>query len=282
MALKSSVRKRKAISAVILYALAIIWLIPLIWSISTSFKTNYDISHNTLSLIPKQFTLDRYYELLVENPDNYPLFSWFRNSLFIAITHTVLYLIIASLASYALSILKFKGRDTIFWLLLSSMMIPSVINLVPLVTMMVDFDWFNTFQALIVPGLGGVFGMFIMRQFFLNIPKELIESAQIDGLGKFRIFIHIVVPLSISAFMVAGLFAFLGSWNDYLWPSIILAGSNEHMLTLPVGLAKLEGANNYDYGLSMAASIISIVPVLIVYMFTQERIIEGISHTGIK
>lgn len=282
MALKSSVRKRKAISAVILYALAIIWLIPLIWSISTSFKTNYDISRNTLSLIPKQFTLDRYYELLVENPDNYPLFSWFRNSLFIAITHTVLYLIIASLASYALSILKFKGRDTIFWLLLSSMMIPSVINLVPLVTMMVDFDWFNTFQALIVPGLGGVFGMFIMRQFFLNIPKELIESAQIDGLGKFRIFIHIVVPLSTSAFMVAGLFAFLGSWNDYLWPSIILAGSNEHMLTLPVGLAKLEGANNYDYGLSMAASIISIVPVLIVYMFTQERIIEGISHTGIK
>ena len=96
-------------------------------------------------------------------------------TLFLYITHTVLYLIIASLASYALSILKFKGRDTIFWLLLSSMMIPSVINLVPLVTMMVDFDWFNTFQALIVPGLGGVFGMFIMRQFFLNIPKELLK-----------------------------------------------------------------------------------------------------------
>ena len=106
--------------------------------------------------------------------------------------------------------------------------------------MMVDFDWFNTFYALIVPGLGGVFGMFIMRQFFLNIPKELI-SAQMDGLGKFRTFIHIVVPLSTSAFMVAGLFSFLGSWNDYMWPSIIMAGVDDR-LTLPVGLATLQGA----------------------------------------
>lgn len=124
--------------------------------------------------------------------------------------------------------------------------------------------------------------MFLLRQFFLGIPKELVEAAKIDGLGNFGIFTRIVLPLSKSALLVAGLFSFMGSWNDYLWPQIVLMSADTAHLTLPVGLSKISGTYNYDYGLTMAAAIISIIPVIIVYAFTQDKIIEGVSRTGIK
>jgi len=161
-------------------------------------------------------------------------------------------------------------------------MIPSVINLVPLITMMIDLSWFNTWIALIIPGLGGVFGLFLLRQFFLGIPYELVESAKIDGLSNIGIFFKIVLPLSKSALLVAALFAFMGNWNDYLWPLIILSGTEASVWTLPIGLSKIAGTYNYDYGLTMAAAILAIVPVVIVYAVLQDKIIEGVARTGIK
>ncbi len=282
MSLRSVNIRRKATSSVILYILAFIWIIPLLWAVSTSLKSNIEISQNPLGLIPKSFDFSRYKRLLFENPDQYPVFSWLKNSLFVAFTHTILYLIIASLAAYAFSIIEFKLRDKLFWLILSTSMIPGVINLVPMFTMIVDFNWMGDFKSLIIPGLGGVFGLLIIRQFFLGIPKELIESAKVDGLGHFQIFLRIVVPLSRSAFLVAGLFVFLGNWNDYLWPLITMSGSGIDKYTLPAGLSIMQGSYGYDYGLTMTAAIISAIPVLIIFMFTQEKIIQGISRTGIK
>lgn len=282
MKLKKELRRRKRISAIILYSLAFLWMIPLVWSVATSLKTDSEITNNVLGLIPRDITFHRYEKLLIENSSEYPLHTWFLNSLFVAAIYTFLYLFIASLAAYAFSILKFKGRDKIFWFILATTMIPGVINLVPMITMMVDFGWMGSFLALIIPGLGGVFGLFIIRQFFLQIPNELIESAQLDGLNHFGIYLKIVLPLSTSAFMVSGLFVFLGNWNDYLWPLLVMSGSGTSKFTLPVGLSVLQGSYNYDYGLTMAAAIISIVPVIIVYIFTQEKIIEGIARTGIK
>jgi multiple sugar transport system permease protein len=161
-------------------------------------------------------------------------------------------------------------------------MIPTVINLVPLITMTIDFGWFGSWLSLIIPGLGGVFGLFLLRQFFLGIPYELIESAKIDGLNNFGIFLKIVLPLSKSALLVAALFAFMGNWNDYLWPLIQFSGVDANMWTLPVGLSKIAGTYNYDYGLTMAAAILAIVPVVIVYAILQDKIIEGVARTGIK
>jgi len=270
----------KKTSFVILLIASLLWVIPIIWAFSTSFKTTQEITTNPIGIIPKNFTFANYQNLLTK-PDT-PVLRWMGNSFLIAGTHTVLYLIVASLAAYAFSILRFKGRDRLFWILLGTTMIPTVINLVPLVTMMIDISWFGTWLPLIIPGLGGVFGLFLLRQFFLGIPYELIESAKIDGLGNFRIFTKIVAPLSKSAFMVAALFAFLGNWNDYLWPQIMLTGADAKLWTLPVGLSKTSGTYNYDYGLTMAAAVLSIIPVMIIYAVLQDKIIEGVARTGIK
>ncbi|MBE0701237.1 MAG: carbohydrate ABC transporter permease [Acholeplasmataceae bacterium] len=278
--IKSVLRKRQRIAFFILLLVCILWLVPLVWGFATSLKAPNDIALNPTKLFPTIVTF-QHYQSLFSRPDT-PVLTWMLNSFIIASAHTILYLIVASLAAYAFSILKFKFRDQIFWFLLGTTMIPTVINLVPLITMMIDFGWFGTWLALIIPGLGGVFGLFLLRQFFLGIPYELVESARMDGLGNVGIFIKIVMPLSKSAFMVAALFAFMGNWNDYLWPLIIFSGTNATQWTLPVGLSKIAGTYNYDYGLTMAAAILAIIPVVIVYAFLQEKIIEGVARTGIK
>lgn len=280
MALKKVEKRRKQISFVILLIICIIFMIPLIWAIATSFKSTDDITYHITSLIPYHPTLENY--LLLFNDKSMPIFKWLGNSAFVAITHTLIYLLFASMAGYAFGVLQWKWRDRVFWLILLTMMIPNIINIIPLFTMIVDLNWFQNLISLIVPGLGGVFGLFIIRSFFLGIPKELIEAAEVDGLNKFQVFIHIVLPLGKSSLMVAGLFAFLGSWNDYLWPTLALAGVEVDKYTLPVGLSLLQGNNNYLIGLTMAAAVTSIIPVVIVYCFTQDKIIEGVSRTGIK
>lgn len=274
--------KGMIILTIIAYALAFIWLVPLLWAISISLKTDAEISNNILGLIPSEFTFHRYTTLLVDNPEAYPIFTWLGNSFFVAIVYTLLYLAIISLAGYAFSILQWKGRNQLFGFILVTMMVPGVVNLVPMFNMMVTFDWLGRFEALIFPGLGSVFGLFIVRQFLLGIPSELMESAKIDGANHFMIFSKIVLPLSTSALMVAGLFAFLGNWNDYLWPLVVMSGSGNQMLTLPAGLSIMQGSYGYDYGLTMTAAVISAIPVLIVFGLTQEKIVEGIARTGIK
>lgn len=275
------IKRRKTIAFVILFVISVLWLLPLLWGIGTSFKTPAEIQNNPIGIFPKEWTTQHYENLL--GKVDMPVLKWMANSFIIAVIHTGLYLVVASFAAYAFAVLEFKGRDKIFWLLLGTTMIPAVINLVPLISMMITFDWFSKWISLIVPGLGGVFGMFLMRQFFLGIPKELVESARLDGLGGFGVFFKICLPLSKSALIVAGLFAFMGSWNDYMWPQIMLmAETDPAKWTLPVGLAKLSGSYNYDYGLSMAAAILSIIPVVVVYIILQRYIIEGVSRTGIK
>ena len=280
MVLKSVEKRRKRISFIILTIVSIVWMVPIVWGMATSLKSPIDIASNPISLIPKELYFDNYLEIFTKTDT--PVMRWMLNSFIIAVAHTGLYLLFASLAAYSFSVMKWKGKDKLFWLILSTTMIPAVINLVPLITMMIDVGWFGTWWALIIPGLGGVFGMFLLRQFFLGIPVELIDSAKIDGLGSFGVFSKIVIPLSKSAFMVAGLFAFLGSWNDYLWPLIVMSGEDMIMQTLPVGLSKIASTYNYNYGLTMAAAILSIIPVVIVYAFTQDKIIEGVSRAGIK
>ncbi|MEG2342262.1 MAG: carbohydrate ABC transporter permease [Bacilli bacterium] len=274
----------KTCAFVILALLAFIWLIPLLWAFGTSFKA--DVTLNPTSLFPAfgEWTGFRYVELLTN--ENIPMVRWFINSIVASSLHTVIYLLFIAMAAYAFVFIDFKMRSTIFFFLLASMMIPSIINLIPNYVMQGKFGWFENsyliYLSLIIPGLGGVFGLFLVRGFFLGIPKELIEASKVDGANDLQIFIRIILPIGKSALMVAAIFAFMGVWNDFMWPSLIFAGIDKEFYTLAYGLTTVTGGQGADKGLPITASIMSAIPVIIVYLFAQNKIIDGVSHTGMK
>lgn len=278
MALRKIERRKKRASFTILTLISIVWIIPVLWVVSTSFKTEQEAVSGGINLIPNEFTLDSY--RFIFNDTNNNILHYIRNSLIAAGSHTLLYLLIASMAAYGYGILKWKYRDKLFWFLISTMMIPAVMNLIPLYSIMITFEWLDKLQALVVPGLGGVFGVFLLRQFFLGIPKDLIESAKIDGASHLQIYVRIVLPLAKPALIVVGLFSFMGNWNDYLWPLIVL--NSDTYRTLPIGLALMQGNYNIYYSRLMAATVVSIIPVLALFMVSQRFFIRGITMTGIK
>ncbi|MCF7926993.1 MAG: carbohydrate ABC transporter permease [Candidatus Izimaplasma sp.] len=278
MALDVVVKKKKRRAFIILSIISVIWTLPVLWVLSTSFKTEQEAVSGGLNLIPKQFSLESYFYLFTDTNNN--ILHYIKNSFIAASSHTLLYLIVASLAAYGYGVLKFKGRDKLFWLLISTMMIPAVMNLIPLYSIMITLDWLNDLKALIIPGLGGIFGIFLLRQFNLSLPKSLIESAFLDGANHFQIYWHIVLPLTKPALIVVALFSFMGNWNDYLWPLIVI--NDDTYRTLPVGLALMQGNYNIYYSRLMAATTVSIIPVLALFIATQRFFIKGITMTGIK
>lgn len=278
MAIKAVERRQKRASFTILSIISFFWMMPVLWVISTSFKTEQEAVSGGLNIIPNDFSLEGYRYIFTDENNN--ILHYIRNSFIAASSHTLLYLLIASLAAYGYGIMQFKGRDKIFWLLISTMMIPAVMNLIPLYSIMITFEWLNKLQALVIPGLGGIFGIFLLRQFNLTIPKDLIESAKIDGANHFQIYLRIILPLTKPALIVIGLFSFMGNWNDYLWPLIVL--NDDTYRTLPVGLALMQGNYNIYYARLMAATVVSIIPVLALFIGTQRFFIKGITMTGIK
>lgn len=289
MRTKRSILTARIISTICLAILGALWIIPLIWALGASFKP--DIYTDTGSFFPswENFTWDNYAFLL---GDDYPIFRWMLNSLIIAGVQTILYLIIASFAAYALVFIPWKGKNLVFTIILSSMMIPGIATFLPNYELLFNMgllgvDDARYYLALILPGLGGVFGLFIIRSFFLGIPKELIEACKVDGCNNFQIFFKVVFPMGKSAIFVSAIFAFLGSWNDYLMPtqaSLLIQDSKEgiQLITLPVGLAKLASGISGGDATPLAGAVISAIPVMIVYCFAQKYIIEGVSRTGIK
>ncbi len=271
-------RRRKLIAFILLTIISIFCVLPLLWAFGTSFKKN--ALTDVASIIPKEFTFNNYVQLF-SNKDA-PVFRWMLNSVFISSVHTILYLIVAALAGFAFGVAEWKGRNVVFGLLLATALIPNVINLVPLYKLITNMELNGNALALILPGLGGVLYMMLIRQYFLSVPKELVEAAQLEGAGMFRIFLQIEVPLCKSVFMVAAMMTFIGNWNDYLWPSIAMAGVESEYLTLPLGIAKLLGDNNIQYGMTMAGAVTSMLPTLIVYLFLQNKVIESVANSGSK
>ncbi|MDE5896596.1 MAG: carbohydrate ABC transporter permease [Clostridia bacterium] len=271
-------RRRKIVAFVLLTLISVLCILPLLWAFGTSFKKN--ALTDIMSIIPKEFSFDNYIKLFSDK--NSPVLLWLLNSLMISGVHTVLYLIVAALAGYAFGVAEWRGRNVVFGFLLGTAMVPSIINLVPLYNLITNMNLNGNVLALILPGLGGVLYMMLIRQYFMSVPKELIEAAQLEGLGQFGIFLRIIVPLCKSAFMVAAMMTFIGSWNDYLWPSIAMAGVESKYLTLPLGIAKLLGDNNIQYGMTMAGAITSMLPTLIVYLFLQNKIIDSVANSGSK
>lgn len=289
MATKRSILIGRIVSTVCLAVLAVIWIIPLLWGLGASFKP--DAFTDTDQLFPSlsNWTFDHYKELFSWT-GTYPVLRWTANSFMISSIHTILYLVIIAFAGYALVFLNWRFKNLIFTIILSSMMVPSIVTLIPLYNMMNSLGLAGAPNAsyiltLIFPGLGGVFGLFLVRQFFLNIPKELIDACRVDGCNNFQIFFRVVLPIGKNAIFVAAIFAFLGSWNDYLWPYLMSLGGAQtwarEWLTLPVGLSVLASGRSGDT-MPLAGAVISAIPVMVVYCFAQKFIIEGVSRSGIK
>jgi multiple sugar transport system permease protein len=249
---------------------------PFFWVISQSFTPNTEIYDWPPHVIPHHPTLENYTDVLTRR--DLQLGRWFINSVFVSSAVTVLVLVVASMAAYAFARLRFPGRDLIFYVALATLMVPAQVTLIPVYLLMRDLKFLDTFHALIWPAGAGVFGVFLLRQFFLSIPRELEEAAVLDGASRFGVYWRIVLPLSSSALVALAIFTFLGSWNDLFWPLIVL--NRLEMRTLPVGLAILVGEYWQERALMMAGATIALIPVLIFYTIFQRRIIEGVSLTG--
>jgi multiple sugar transport system permease protein len=258
--------------------LSAIFVIPIVWMYVTAFKSLNESRTVPLKLIPEDVTL-RAFRFVFSESQN-PVLSWALNSLIAATAHSILVLVVCSMAAYALARMEFKGRNLIFGVIISTLFVPHFIFLMPNYLMMDRLGWLDTLLALIIPGAAGAFGVFFLRQFFAGIPKELEESALIDGANTWTILTKIILPLSRSALITLAVLSFLANWNDFLWPVFVLFSPER--LTLPAGLSTLQGAFATDYPVIMAGATIASVPVLIIYIALQRYIIEGVATSGLK
>ena len=256
---------------------ALFFLLPLLWMIVTAFKPFEEWL--TPNWIPVNPTLENFTSIF--NDKSLPILNWFFNSLLIALLFTLAILIIDSLAGYAYARLEFPGKNLLFGLMLATLVMPGIMFLIPNYLTVANLKWIGTIQGVIAPGLAGVFGVFFMRQFFESRPKELEEAAYIDGASVWQTFISVILPLSKGPIITLGIITFLTSWNEFLW-SLLILGGKRTALTLPVGLATLQGQYTFDYGKLMAGALVLTIPVLIIYAFFQRYIIRSISMTGIK
>lgn len=278
LGLRDSRRLQLVVRYTLLIAVALIILLPLVWMLSTSFKPKSQWFAREIEWIPRTFTLENYTKIFGNRTT--PIGRWFLNSIILATITTILTLIVDSLAAYAYARLEFPGRKLIFAILLSTLFLPGVMFLVPNFITVFRLGMLNTFQGVFLPALAGVFGVFFMRQFFETIPKELEEAAHIDGANTFQTFWQVVLPLAKPALATLAVITFLASWNDFLWPLLIL--KDRALQTLPPGLRTLQGAYTSEYGQMMAGAAIAAIPVLILYLFTQRYIVESVATTGIK
>jgi multiple sugar transport system permease protein len=268
----------RILTYLLMVILALIFLIPLLWMLSTSLKPKAQLFQEPLRWIPLTWSLESYQKIF-DNPA-VPIGRWFANSLLVGTSVTVLILIIDALAAYAYARMDFPGKKLIFGLLLATLFLPGMMFLVPNFLTINSLHLLNNYLGVIIPGLAGVFGVFFLRQFFEGIPKELEEAATIDGANVFQIFFRVILPLAKPALATLAVITFLASWNDFLWPLLILQQAD--MLTLPPGLRTLQGAYTSEYGQMMAGAVIAAVPVLILYVALQRYIVQSVASTGIK
>jgi ABC-type glycerol-3-phosphate transport system permease component len=293
---------RLSIGMVVMYAVltsvTIAWMTPLIWMVSSSFKSGEEIFRPPRALtearkrgpgaranvarligdvmLPEEPTTENYRRLFTELP--FPRF--FVNSIFVATAQTLLTLLFCSLGGYAFAKYVFPGRGALFTVVLGSMMIPFHVLLVPLFSLMGVFHWFDTFRAIIIPFSASAFGIFLMRQYTLSVPDDLLDAARIDGCSEFRIYWNVVLPCVRPALGALTIFVFMNSWNNFLWPLIILRSDTKY--TLPLGLANLVGVYSQEYGMLMAGTLLSTLPIIILFLFMQREFVSGITLGAVK
>jgi multiple sugar transport system permease protein len=251
---------------------------PFYWMFISSFKTQREGVAIPPTWFPQEFTLKNWQDIGDLALGSMPLF--FRNSAFVVIVITLITLLTSSLAGYVFAKFEFRFKNVIFWLVISMLVVPFSVTLIPLFNMIADWGWRNNYLALVVPILFSPFGIFLMRQQISNIPTELIDAARIDGASEWGIYLRVILPLSGAALAALAIFTFTFQWDNFLWPLVVLDDPN--LYTLPLGLSQFRGRGTVDIGLVSAASFVAVLPVLIVYVFAQRRFVEGITLTGMK
>lgn len=265
-----------------LILLALVFVTPILWIALSAFKVDMEINKaGGFLFFPQTWTLDNFKEILSFSNKQLPVYNWFLNSFFISGTHTILAVLIFTMSAYAYAKLTFKGKDVIFMGMLFLASFPQIVNIISLYKLMDVFGWLNGPLALILPGLAGMFPIFLIRQFMYGISDTLLEAARIDGAGELKIFSGIVVPLCKPIMIAVGLFTFTGNWNDFLWPSIAI--NNLDKLTLTAGLQLAKGVYGTKVAHMSAIAVVSIVPMIILYLLTQKYFMNGISiSSGVK
>ena len=273
--------KRKTITKKILFTLlgtliAVIMVIPFVWMVSSSFKLKNEIFVKPITWIPQQFHLDNYETVISQIP--FPVY--FLNTAKLTVIITLVQTLTSLMAAYSFSKLHFPGRDKIFLAYLGTMMVPWHAIMIPQFLVIQNMHLYNTHWSLILTGAFSAFGVFLLRQNMMSIPDSLIEAAKIDGAGPVSVFLRIVIPLSVTGIATLVCLTFNGVWNDYMGPMIYL--DSDELRTIQLGLATFRRQYDTNYGAIMAGTVISIIPIVIVYGFCQNYIVDGIAHTGVK
>lgn len=273
---RTASRLRQVLAYVVLILLAVVAVGPLLWMVSTSLKSNASAIQYPPKWIPDHWQWSNYTSLF----DELPMGRWIFNSIFISSAVVFFQLLFCSMAAFAFSRLEFRGRDAIFFLFLGSMMIPYQVTLIPQYVLFSKLGWLNTYQGLILPNVSAPLGVFLLRQFFLTVPKDIEDAARIDGASWFRIYWQIILPLSKAALITFGVFSFIGMWGDFLWPLVSIDSSTLYPVTL--GLAFLNGTYATDWPRLMAGDVITLVPLILLYGCVQRYFVQGIAVTGLK
>ena len=261
---------------VALVAVAVATLAPLLWMVSASFMSPGEANSFPPRLLPARATLGNYVELFTR----LDLARYFLNSAMVAVAATLISLLVNSMAGYAFAKLRFRGRERVFRTLLAALVIPGQVGMLPLFLMLKSLGLVNTMAGVVVPFMAGIFGIFMIRQYALSIPDDLLDAARVDGAGEYRIFWTIVLPVIRPILVTLAVFVFLSAWNDFMWPLIVL--SDEAKYTLPVALASLSGEHVQDTELMMAGSVLTVLPVVILFVSLQRAYVRGVMMGSVK
>ena len=262
-----------------LVALTLLFVAPLVWMVSTAFKSNQEATRIVPTWVPENFSTEGF-DAILNRSEQTPVFRWFVNSMIAALAQATIVVVTSSMAAYALARLEFRGKRVLTWMIISTLFVPPIIFLTPTYLILDKLRWLDSLLAVIFPGAAGAIGVFLLRQFFLSIPKELEEAAVLDNAGPWKTFVRVILPLSKPALATLFLLAFLTNWNDFLLPLFVLFSPES--LTLPPGLGLLQGTYTTSYEIVMAGAVVATVPALLLFILAQRFIIEGVASTGIK
>jgi multiple sugar transport system permease protein len=271
-----SARLFNATCLTILAVLAVLWVVPIAWAIDTSLKPEALTTALPVSWLADRYTLDAYWQVLSGSA----VVHWYVNSTITSAIITVTTVIFASMAGYVLSRVPFRGRGIVLWAILAGIMVPAQILIVPLFLEVDTMHLVNTYWAVILPQVATPIAVFIFKQFFDGIPRDLEDAARMDGASWFRIYRSIWLPLSRPAVSAVAIFAFVWSWNNFLWPLVTVTSTS--MMTIPVGLATVQGAYGIHYAEIMASAVLGGLPLLMVFLLFQRQIVTGVATTGLK
>lgn len=266
----------RALLYLLLLASSLAMLVPFYWSVTTSLKLEQFVYNNPPQWWPNPMVIKHYFEVFTEIPFG----RFFLNSVVVSGSITLANVFFDTLAAYAFARLRFPGRDKIFFLMLMGLMVPFQVNLIPMYRIMSIMNWLDTYLALILPTMTTITGIFLMRQFMLSIPEEILDSARIDGASEYQVFSKVAFPLSLPGIATLVIITFMGAWNDFLWPRIVT--SSQHMYTLPVGLTQLQSRYTSNIATVMAGTVLTALPMIVVFLFMQRQFIEGMTAGAVK